>query len=82
MSCITCFSCTFIAPGDFTAQEQLLLTFNASDASLSVAIAIARDGLVEAEEAFGAVLSVPEGEGGVELGTLREATVTITDSDC
>ncbi len=65
--------------GDFTASEQLV-TFLPGDLSRVVEVTVSSDGLLEEEEEFVCVLSVPAGETGVVLGR-STTTVIIGDSD-
>lgn len=66
------------SPGDFGGTN-FSLTFAAKISSRTVVIPIINDSAVEGGETFSVVLSNPQG--GAQLGSIANATVTITDDD-
>ena len=58
------------------------VTFSQNDSTLSVAVRILDDDIVEVPERFFLALSVPSGEGGVSLTNPRRVSIIITNDDC
>ena len=66
---------------DFSAVTLIPVTFTPSDTRQRVEIVITDDNVYEGFESFGAVLTLPEGSGGIVIGADSNATVVIVDDD-
>ncbi len=69
----------FLAPGDFSAIVNMLLTIPAGQTSLTFPLPTQDDNIAEIPETFGVFLTDPRG--GVILGNNFTASVNIVDND-
>ena len=59
------------------------MTFDPNQSEVNVTIPLINDRLVEGDETFRGVVSLsPTSTGGVQIGAVNTATITITDDDC
>ena len=69
------------APGDYTAESDVTVTFAPTVTEQEVTVSISNDAVYEGAEEFRGQIRLPLGAEGVQLGA-SQATVTITDDDC
>ena len=72
--------CVPVAPGDFTAVSDRVITFSAQQTSLTTTVNLMDDIIAEDEESFFVSLSIPATQGGVGIGQ-AQATITVRDRD-
>lgn len=78
------------APDDYSTLTASLLTFtaNSGDGSITYTLPIVNDNLAEGDETFTVILALPssintcQDGGGITIGGISQAVVTILDDDC
>ena len=74
-------SCYFSASEDFIPRVNLPVTFAAGESERFVEVGIIDDNVYETQECFMAVLELPAGSNGVQLGQQSQANAIIFDDD-
>ena len=69
------------ASEDFVPRENLAVTFAAGESERFVEVMIINDNVYETQECFMAVLELPTGSTGVQLGQQSQANVVLFDDD-